>query len=217
MTVLLFLATIILFLTVDYFVQRSKKEVQHPIRKPVPAFRIPDGIFFSKNHTWLSLFPSGKVQLGIDDFLRRMFEAPAITFLKKEGDEIRKGEPILRMFEKEKELLIRSPLNGIISMRNTEMTKHPLGNETALFSEEWAYTIQPFQVQDIRTLFIADESKHWIKRELGKLRDFLTATAPQNSPVFLLLQDGGEPMPGVLTNLSVENIRRFEQQFLNDF
>ncbi|MBW7888812.1 MAG: hypothetical protein H3C35_10725 [Bacteroidetes bacterium] len=217
MTVLLFLATIVLFLTVDYFVQRSKKEALQPVRKPVPAFRFPDGIFFSKNHTWMNLFPSGKVQLGIDDFLMRMFEAPAITYLKKDGDAIRKGEPILRMFENEKELIVRSPIEGKIEMRNTELAKRPLTSETALFSEGWAYTIKPAQPKEIRNFLMADETKYWVKRELGRLRDFLAVTAPQGTPAMVILQDGGEPMPGVLTTLTADTVKKFEQQFLNEF
>lgn len=214
MTVLLLISTIVFFLTVDYFVHRSKMRSTVPAVVRVHALRFPDGIFFSKTHTWLNLFPSGKVQMGIDDFLMRMFEHPTLTLLKKEGEQVQRNEPIIKISEGEKELIVRSPLNGAILNQNTVIAGKSISQHTALFSDAWAYTVQPRQPKEIRNFLLADETKVWLKSELNKLRDFLAVSQP--TPSLVLLQDGGEPMPGVLSNAQHDVVKKFEQEFLNE-
>lgn len=213
MTVLLFISTIVAFLTIDYFVQRKKKTVPvlQPVQPRAATFRVPAGIFFTKSHTWLSLFPSGKVQLGVDDFLARMFRKPSITMLKHDGDVVVKGEPIVRLEEGNNTLVVRSPIEGKIEAVNTMLPKHPSLMNEALFSEGWAYTIQPVNANDLRSFYLGDNTRVWLKEEMGRLRDFF-AHLSTPSPVFL--QDGGEIAQGVLNNLNSDQCKKFEDEFL---
>jgi glycine cleavage system H lipoate-binding protein len=213
MTVLLFISTILAFLTIDYFVRRNKSAVAVPqplIGKKIPM-RIPAGIFFTPSHTWLSLFPSGKVQLGIDDFLARMFSKPSITILKKNNDLVQKGEPILRVAEGENVVIVRSPIEGTVDSTNMTLVMNPSLLKDALFSEGWAYTITPARTNDLRAFFLGDDTRVWLKDELGKLRDFFAHLASP-SPAFM--QDGGLPANGIMDNLNPEQCRKFENEFL---
>src|SRR5512140_1082406 len=101
MTVLFVVATILVFLTIDFFVRRTRESreirtapVPNHIMKHSNPVRIPEGIFFARSHTWLNIFPSGKVYLGIDDFITRLLDKPQVTLLNKAGDRVRKGDPI---------------------------------------------------------------------------------------------------------------------------
>lgn len=214
MSVLLFIFTIAGFLTIDYFVQRNKKVlVAAPtlLRKALPM-RTPAGIFFSKSHTWLSLFPSGKIQLGIDDFLAQMFKTPVITLLKSATDRVMKGEPILRIAEGENDVLVRSPIDGVIANVNAHLSAHPDLLKQALFSEGWAYTITPEHTADLRSFYLGDDTRAWLKQEMGRLRDFFANLA---GPAPAYLQDGGLPAAGVMDHLNAEQCKRFENEFLN--
>lgn len=212
MTVLLFISTIAAFLTIDYFVRRkSAVAVQPVVRKAIPM-RIPAGIFFTKSHTWLSLFPSGKVQLGIDDFLARMFSAPQITMLKNSSDHVKKGEPILRVTEKENEVIVRSPIDGVVDNVNTSLVSTPSLLTDALFSEGWAYTITPASTNDLRSFYLGEDTRVWLRDELGRLRDFF---AHLTTPVPAFMQDGGLPASGLMDNLNPEQCKKFENEFLS--
>lgn len=213
MTVLLFISTIVLFLTIDYFIQRKKRTVPvvQTIRPRASAFRVPAGIFFTRSHTWLSLFPSGKVQLGIDDFLSRMFFKPSIALLKNDGEMVSKGDPILRLDEGKNTVIVRSPIDGTIEAVNSRLTKDPSAMVDALFSEGWAYTIQPANANDLRSFYLGEDTKLWLKEEMGKLRDFF---AHLSTPVPVFMQDGGELSKGVLNNLTSDQCRKFENEFL---
>lgn len=213
MTVLLFISTIVLFLTIDYFIQRKKRTVPvvQATRPRVSAFRVPAGIFFTRSHTWLSLFPSGKVQLGIDDFLSRMFIKPSIAILKNGGETISKGDPILRLDEGNNTVVVRSPIDGTIEAVNMKLTKDSSAITDALFSEGWAYTIQPSNANDLRSFYLGEDTKVWLKGEMGRLRDFFARLA---APVPAFMQDGGELSKGVLNNLTSDQCRKFENEFL---
>ncbi len=213
MTVLFFISTIIVFLTIDYFVRRNKNAVALPHTAPQRAFamRTPAGIFFTKSHTWLSLFPSGKVQLGIDDFLSRMFNRPEIVLLKNNGEAVKKGEAILQLKQEGKEVIVRSPIEGVVEHTNLELAKKPTLLNDALFSEGWAYTIQPARTTDLRAFYLGDDTRVWLKEEMGRLRDFF---ARMTAPVPAFMQDGGEVTNGAIKNLNAEQCKKFENEFL---
>lgn len=213
MTVLLFISTILAFLAVDYFVRRSKSVAAIPqpvVRKAIPM-RIPAGIFFTPSHTWLSLFPSGKVQLGIDDFLASMFSKPSIIMFKNARDHVSKGEPILRVSEGEKNVIVRSPIDGVIDNTNTALVQQPSLMSEALFSEGWAYTITPKSTNDLLSFYLGADTRNWLKDELGRLRDFFAHLATP-SPAFM--QDGGLPVAGLMDNLNPDQCKEFENEFL---
>jgi glycine cleavage system H protein len=213
MTVLLFISTIVVLLTIDYFVRRNKAVVavaQPVIQKAIPM-RTPAGIFFTKSHTWLSLFPSGKVQLGIDDFLARMFSTPKITMLKNNTDRVAKGEPILTVSEGKNEVIVRSPIDGVIDTVNATLVSKPSLLSEALFSEGWAYTIQPARTNDLRAFYLGEDTRVWLRQEMGRLRDFF---AQLSTPTPAFMQDGGLPADGLMDNLNPDQCKKFEHEFL---
>jgi glycine cleavage system H protein len=213
MTVLLFISTIAAFLAVDYFVRRNKGVVPavQPILKNAIPMRTPAGIFFTRSHTWLSLFPSGKVQLGIDDFLARMFSAPTIVLLKNNSDRVLKGEPILRVTEGNNEVIVRSPIDGTVDNVNNALVRKPSLLSEALFSEGWAYTITPASTNDLRAFYLGEDTRVWLRDELGRLRDFF---ARLSGPAPAFMQDGGLPAAGIMDNLNPEQCKKFENEFL---
>ena len=211
MTVLLFISTIVVFLTIDYFVRRKKAVAVQPIIHKAIPMRTPAGIFFTKSHTWLSLFPSGKVQLGIDDFLARMFSQPQIALLKNNADPVKKGEPILRVTEGKNEVIVRSPIDGTVDSVNSTLAANPSILNDALFSEGWAYTIRPARTNDLRAFFLGDDTRVWLREEMGRLRDFF---AHVSAPTPAFMQDGGLPASGIMDSLNPDQCKKFENEFL---
>ena len=62
--------------------------------------------------------------------------------------------------------------------------------------------------------FLGKETKRWIQKELGRLRDFLAQDVAAPTPAMVVLQDGGEPMPGILSGVEKTVVQHFEDQFL---
>jgi glycine cleavage system H protein len=216
MTALFFIATIIVFLSIDWVVQHLKKskaaeaglEAQPAV--PRDPLRVPEGIFFARSHTWLNLFPSGKVRLGIDDFVGNLMENPRITFALRPGDAVEKGDPLLVMQDGDRRVTIRSPLAGEVLAVNTALERSPQLMRESLFSEGWAYSIRPRRLEELRSMLIGEETRSWMSGELGRLRDLLAG--PALAPA--TLQDGGAPAAGLLKRLDPGKVEEFEERFL---
>lgn len=221
MAALFVVATILLFLTVDWIVQRSRARKLARISIPVAPVsdqpylaRIPDGIFFAKSHTWINLSPSGNMRLGIDDFVASLLEKARITLVKSDGDHVRKGEPLLVISEEGSALAMNSPISGVITSTNERLEASRGLKRTEQFGEDWAYTIRPDGPDELRGLMLGEQSRSWMAEELRRLRDFLAAAVAHGEPAPAAMQDGGVPAPGALVHMGPETWRRFEQQFL---
>jgi glycine cleavage system H lipoate-binding protein len=219
MTVLFVVATIILFLGIDWIVRRIRGETLVPLlASPQPAtypVRTPEGIFFAKSHTWLNLFPSGSVRLGIDDFVGRMLENPEITLLKKNGDAVTKGEPIMVLKENNHTLTIRSPFEGTIVGMNEELPAHPEWLKDRLFSDGWGYVIKPKDTSILKAMLLGKEIREWVREEFSRLRDVFAGIGAEGTPLPAFLQDGGPPVATAMKQMDDRIWKTFEQTFLS--
>jgi glycine cleavage system H protein len=221
MTVLFVVLTIVVFLGLEAFVRaaRVRRGIQpsgvasasHERTFPV---RIPEGIFFARSHTWLSLFPSGKVRLGVDDFVGRLLDKPVVTYLKNVGESVQRGDPLLALREGDRALIIRAPMGGEILARNEEIERRPELLKELLFTDGWAYTIRPRRLSELRQMLLGDETREWIGDEFRRLRDVFAGISAGSDLVPALLQDGGPPVAGAMKHMSDDVWRRFEQEFL---
>jgi len=217
MTVLLFVTMIIIFLGVDYVTQRKHTPVTvaRPIQSSRDPMRVPSGVFFAPSHTWLTLFPSGKVRIGVDDFVLRMMKNPELVLLKKAGATVRKGEPLLQIKDASRTMTARSPIDAEVVELNTTIQEHPQSLRESLFSDGWAYTMKPERGSDLSSMLLGEQTHAWIQQEFGRLRDFIAGFSADGSPVPVLMQDGGLTAEGILDSFSTKQVEQFEQNFLH--
>jgi len=219
MTVLFFISTVLLFLTIDWLVQRSReKRATTPARVPRPAkelaVRIPDGIFFAPSHTWLNLFPSGKVRLGVDDFISGLLEKPVVRLLRSAGEKIAKGDPLLELTSDGHHLTVRAPIDCEILSVNASLPSNPGLLDEGLFSDGWAYTIKPSRNTDLKDLLLGSESSRWIRTEYQRLKDLLAGSSPGGELQPAYLQEGGPPIAGVLEGMDDSVWQKLDSEFL---
>lgn len=217
MTVLFVIATVVVFLTIDWAIQRMReKRATAPEIAPVSAreltVRVPDGIFFAPSHTWLNLFPSGKVRLGVDDFIARLLEKPGVSLLRTAGEKVSRGEPILNLRSDGHSLTVRAPIDCEILSVNDALSNNPALLEEGLFSDGWAYMIRPARNTDMKNLLLGNESRAWIRTEYQRLKDLLAGGAGVARPAFL--QEGGPPIAGVLNTMDEDVWRALDDEFL---
>jgi len=219
MTVLFFISTVLLFLAVDWLVQRSREK--RTTLSPAPArpsrelaVRLPDGIFFAPSHTWFSLFPSGKVRMGVDDFISGLLERPAVKLLRTAGEKIAKGDPILELTSDGHHLTVRAPMDCEILEANSALGSDPGLLGDGLFSDGWAYMIKPSRNTDLKKLLLGAETGRWIRTEYQRLKDLLAGVRPGAGPQPAYLQEGGPPIAGVLDGMDDAVWRKLDDEFL---
>ena len=181
--------------------------------------RIPQGVFFSKQHTWTHLSESGEAKVGLNDFLPRVTGNVGIAWSKEPGHPIRKGDLLAEIFRDGKHLKIYSPISGQILNNNHELQENPEAFQEDPYGSGWLYKIKPSDwMEETRSFLLAEKASQWASNEIDRFKEFLTrrpvkSRGPEPSP--LLLQDGGEIRENVLADLPAEAWEAFQQEFLD--
>ncbi len=180
--------------------------------------KIPQGLFYSKNHTWAYLEKSGNAKVGLDDFLLQIIGNVYIGKLKYPGAFIKKGELLAEVDQNGKRLKIHSPITGEIIGTNAEIHENPEVMNEDPYEKGWIYTIKPSQwVAETNSCFLAGEATQWMTKELERFKDFLNISLGKHSAQSSLvaLQEGGELRQNILSELDKEIWEDFQESFLN--
>lgn len=180
--------------------------------------RSPKGLYYGKSHTWAFMEPDGMVNVGVDDFMKRVTGAITQIKFREPGERIRKGEKLLTLVHDGKQLDIYSPVTGFIREQNQALLKSPAKLNTVSFTEGWIYKIEPANwLKDTGFMFMVEKYREWLDDEFTRLKDFLANTANNNQLVYqhIVLQDGGELKDEVLADLGPEIWEEFQTRFLD--
>ena len=179
--------------------------------------RIPQGMFYSKNHTWTHLEESGAARVGMDDLLQHVTGEVQFSGLKAPGEIIRQGDLLTEIHQEGKHLRIFSPISGEILDTNAELAESPgLVNEDP-YKKGWIYKIKPSDWKaETSSCYLADEATSWAVKELERFKDFLAVSMKKHAtePSMIVLQDGGELLDNTLAHLPPEVWKDFQQEFL---
>lgn len=182
------------------------------------SLKVPQGLFYSRYHTWAHMERSGVAKVGLDDLLMHITGEVRINRLKSSGERIVKGDLLAEIDHKGKLLKVFSPISGEITEANAALADSPgLINEDP-YIKGWMYKIKPTSwVADTNSYFIAEDATQWAVQELDRFKDFLAASLGKYSPQpsNLILQDGGELRDEPLSDLPVEVWQEFQQDFLD--
>jgi glycine cleavage system H lipoate-binding protein len=213
MTVALVLIMVAGFLLADWLLHRRQRaRTGAPAAADVDVVRLPQGVFFAPSHTWLSLLPSGRAWLGLDDFVSRLLAEPQVEVLKLPGSRVKRGEPLLWVRDGGRGLTVRSPIDAAVVGVNPEIGRPGALRSPAPFCERWACELEPERGSDLKALLLGEEARAWMQSEFRRLRDLLAAAGPALSPA--ALQDGGPPIAGALRDSDHDTWTRFEREFL---
>ncbi len=180
--------------------------------------KIPQGLFYSRNHTWMFMERTGAAKVGLDDLLLHITGEVKFNTLKKPGDMIAKGELLTEIDQNGKLLSITSPVSGKILDTNAMLNEHPgILNEDP-YGKGWIYKIKPTNwMAEVKSCYFAEEASLWSEKELVRFKDFLAVTMRNHSPdaSMVILQDGGELADHSLASMPDECWKEFQKEFLN--
>ena len=184
----------------------------------INLLRIPQGIFYNKNHTWVHLEESGAAKVGLDDFLLHVTGEVELSNLKNPGQMIEKGDLLTMIDQGGKQLKVYSPISGKILNTNSKINEdNEILNEDP-YDDAWIYKIKPSSwVKETESYFLAEEAIDWSTKELNRFKDFLAGDPMRrysSEPSMILLQDGGEIRENVLSELPNEVWEKFQEEFL---
>ncbi len=225
MVALFVVATIIVFLVADYFVQRAAKRKAAlspvPTLAQKPRFIIPKGYFFGKGHTWVELLPDGSTRVGLDDFVQKILGPVGEIALVSSGEYVKRGDKLFLVRQEGKEMAFRAPVSGRVIAFNEELKHSPEAVRREPYRAGWIAMIEPTDIAtEIKQLSIGNDAALWLRDEIKRFRNFITeqvrALAPVGSPSLagVTLMDGGIPVNDVMEHSPQEIWRNFENDFL---
>ena len=183
------------------------------------VLKIPQGLFFSKNHTWTHLERSGSAKVGLDDLLLHITGTVNFNQMKNPGDMIRKGDLLTEVDQNGKILRIFSPISGKILASNVLLKDNPELSSEDPYGKGWIYKIKPTNwIAETSSYYLAEEATQWSKTELERFKDFMAHSAGKYGtyPSLAVLQDGGELCDNVLAELPNEVWQDFQKEFLDN-
>jgi len=222
MVALLVLFTVLVFLTVDYFLQR--RTAAAPVPSPLPTksrrhelapdYRTPAGVFFHPAHTWMFLEESGTVKLGINDLAASVIGKIDGITTRKAGDHVRQGEVLFTLSHGDRTATFRAPVDCVISGFNPEQVTNPTLSGKPAFTDAWLCRITPDDSTDFsRAAHLGARARQWLNREVQRLKVFVATTVPEHPVLAQTMQDGGLPAPGLIDELSDDEWKKLHEGF----
>jgi len=181
------------------------------------VLRVPQGIFFNKNHTWTHLDSKGVAKVGLDDLLLHLTGELNFSKLKNPGEVVNKEEVLADVTHEGKRLRIVSPISGEIIAVNPLLSKDPGMLNEDPYVKGWIYKIKPSRwVAETNSFYLAEEASNWSAMELERFKDFLASSVERYTaePSQVILQDGGELIDQPLAHLPEEVWQDFQRSFL---
>lgn len=180
--------------------------------------KAPGGIFFDKTHTWAFMEKEGKVKIGIDDFLQHTMGKITRIEIKAPGSELRRGERLATLIQNGKKLDIYSPLSGVVSEVNEDLSARPRLINSDPYSGGWIYKIEPANwIKETKRYFMGDTYLEWLNKEFLRLKDFIASAVRQKDLNYsqVVLQDGGEIKEGLMENFGPDVWEELQRRFID--
>ncbi len=217
LTLIMVLLTIIVGLLIDhYYLQR--RQVKQAVKQKQTGLSLnrilnmlPQGVFLQPTFTWSKMLDNGNILIGIQPLLVGLTGEPDAIKTREVGEKIKKGDPIITLYDNGKELQIKSPISGTIININPDFY-----DATGIdLSRTWLYALKPVNVsQEIPHWFVAEKSRDWLKEKFQQITSFLMSRDVQHQ-LGITMADGGELPVGILANFDARTWEEFNNNILS--
>jgi glycine cleavage system H lipoate-binding protein len=209
--------TIALGLLIDHYYRKRHRESVSVAqeRQGLSLSRIlnmlPKGVFLQPTFTWSRMLDTGNMMIGIHPLLMGLTGEPDAIKTREVGEEIKKGETFITIYDNGKELQIKSPISGKIVAINPDFYEA----KGIDLGKVWLYAIRPVNVaQEIHNWYVAEKSSEWLKEKFQQITAFLMQKIQQQH-MGITMADGGELPVGILTNFDASTWKEFNQNILS--
>jgi glycine cleavage system H lipoate-binding protein len=175
----------------------------------VKGFKLAKGDFFHSGHTWARIEDGGLIRVGMDDFAFKVLGGPDGFDLPLLGKELNQNEAGWGIRRSDNFADVASPINGVITRVNHEITKSPTLPKEDPYKEGWLFTLHHSDPEEaLKDLMDDGQSQVWLNREVTALEEMIeTVTGP-------LSADGGYLRSDVYGNLPTLGWRNLTKKFL---
>jgi glycine cleavage system H protein len=218
MTVILVLATFLLFILLDWVINRRKApqvatapaHTVSPLLEPsyVEGFLVPEQLSYHPGHSWALRERRSLIRVGMDEFATALAGHIDRIELPKPGQWIRQGQKAWSLFRDGQKTEMVSPAEGEIIEINPEVIANPELLRKDPYGKGWLALVHvPDEESTSRNLIPAGLVRSWMRDAVGRLY----ARQPQLAGA--VAADGGLPMEDLLGGIPDANWRQVTSEF----
>jgi glycine cleavage system H lipoate-binding protein len=216
MTIALVLITVFILMAISYLIARrqpasviaegvSVAAGAKPVR--AGAFAVPENYSFHPGHTWVAVEPRQHARIGIDRFAANLFGAVERIDVVGLNRWVRQGQKLCTVTRGEMSVDVLSPMEGVIVEVNADTMRDPGVVVADPYGKGWLCAVKAPDLENgLRNLIRGSFVVPWMQ---ATLRQLTQMAAPNPA----LAQDGGVPVPGLLTQLTPELQRKIVREF----
>jgi glycine cleavage system H protein len=225
MTVLLVLATFLVFIVLDYAVNRQKAVRTVGVETPqaVPAsrfggqqsdgdyvdgFLVPGNVAYHPGHSWLVRERKNLVRVGADEFAAALAGNVERIELPKPGQWVRQGQKVVSFYRNSEKTEMVSPTEGEVMEINREVLSNPALMRQDPYGKGWLVSIHvPDEENTTRNLIPKVLIREWMSEAVARLY------AHQPALAGTVAADGGRPAADLLEALPGKNWKEVTGEF----
>ena len=204
MTAILVLATFLVFIVLDYVLNRRKVMNTVAIDAPrtVPAqaggdyvdgFLVPEKLSYHPGHAWLLRERKNVVRVGADEFAAALLGKLEKIELPKPGQWIRQGQKVLSFYRDGRKTEMVSPTEGEVMEINAEALTNPGVVRQDPYGKGWLVAVHvPDEENTGRNLVPKGLVREWMREAVERLY------ARQPALAGAVAADGGRPAEDLL-------------------
>jgi len=218
MTVILVLATFLIFIVLDWAINRRKApQVAAVSAHTVPpvlesayveGFLVPERLSYHPGHSWVMQERRNLARVGIDEFGAALAGKVERVELPKAGQWIRQGQKAWALYRDGEKTEMVSPTEGEVVEVNQEVAKNPKLLREDPYGKGWLALVHvPDEESTSRNLVPPGLVRSWMREAIGRLY----ARQPQLAGA--VAADGGLPAEDLLAGVPDANWKQVTSEF----
>ncbi len=146
------------------------KEADAPNYQIVAGYKMAQGCYYHIGHSWLRFEHGGRVRIGFDDFLVRLFGAVQSLQLPPLGASLKQDQVGWAFSKDDHQAAVLSPVTGTVLALNHKVQEHPEMANQDPYHEGWLFIMEPdMPKRNLKRLYFGDEGSLWMENESQKL------------------------------------------------
>lgn len=217
MTVILVLTTFLVFIVLDYLINRQKAVVTVPVESKasslpagemVEGFLVPEELSYHPGHSWLARERKNVARVGADEFAATLVGKIDRIELPKPGQWIRQGQPVVTFHRAGETTAMVSPTEGEVLEVNPQVLQDPAMLRKDPYGKGWLVTVNvPDEESTNRNLIPRGLIGEWMREAVERLYGRQPALAGA------VAATGGRPVEDPVASLPDANWKDLTAEF----
>jgi len=150
------------------------RNLESPRYVSASGYKMAAGYYYHMGHSWSCFEHGGRVRVGWDDFLMKVFGTVKTINLPPLGEKIQQNKVGWSFTKNGHEAAILSPVTGTILAVNHRAVDHPEILQADPYHTGWLFIIEPVMPKrNLKSLYYGDESIQWMEKESQRLLELM--------------------------------------------